>query len=287
MHRKALAGMVLVIVALLLIIFSMTMPWYKIEMETVVDMEIDAVDLSMDGKFNFYLDRTETSFLNTTETTYYNEVDNQTSESLEVFKTTQLMVYMGLVGCIVGILGAALVMVEKTSAKVGAVLVLIALILAILAPIYIMFMLPGAFDKDFEQSGGASEVLPSGISQSFFGSERSESDEGDFTLTTEYTWGGGLGWIFSLISVIILIIAMSLAGRAKKVDERIEEPEPQPRQAQQQPVSKQPATPSKKAPPPRRTTPPSKPATPPPSKPSTPPSSEPSTPPPPPPPPPA
>jgi hypothetical protein len=281
MQRKALVGMVLVIVALLLIVLSMIMlPWYKIE------IEVGSSGFSMDSEVNYYLDHVEMSILNTTQTIDYDDAGNETSESLEVFETTKIMVYMGLIGCIIGIIGSALVMVEKLSAKVGAIIVLIALILAILAPIYFMFMLPGAFEKDFEESGGSSGVLPSGIGKSFFGSERSESDEGGFTMTTEYRWGGGLGWILSFIAIIILIIAMALVGRAKQVTEWVAEPEPAPQQTYQQPVTQPPPAAKQKAPPPRRSTPPSKPSTPPPTEPATPPPSEPSTPPPPPPPPP-
>ncbi len=259
--------MILVIVALLLMAMSMVMPWYTIKAKASMS------GVSSEVEINYYLDRSEIKALGETQTFDYDDESAEKSEALNVFRTTRLFVLLGLVGCILGLAGAILVMTEKMSNKVGAIFVLIALILALLAPFYMMFMLPGAFKADFDEAGGASEVLPSGMSESFFGSQE-QSISG---VSTEYSWGGGIGWIFALIAFFIILIALILVGRSS--------PAPLPMAPTQQPY--QPVTQPAYQPPQQQ--PPAQqhytPQQPPPSQPPSPPPQEPSYPPPPPPPP--
>jgi hypothetical protein len=258
--------MILVIVALILIAMSMVMPWYSLKVKASMS------GVSSEMEMNWYLDRSEMTALGETQTSSYVDVEGD-SEALNVFKTTQLFVYLGLVGCILGLVGAILVMTEKMSNKIGAVFVCIALILVLLAPFYLMFMFPGAVKNDLDDAGGASDVLPSGMSESFFGSQE-QSISG---VSTEYSWGGGIGWIFALIAFFLILIALIMVGRSSPAPLPMAPTQPAPQQAyqpayqppqSQQPPAQQPYTPQQ----------------PPPSQPPSPPPQEPSYPPPPPPP---
>jgi hypothetical protein len=224
--------------------------------------------VSSEMEMNWYLDHSEIKVLEETQTSSYDDIGDE-SEAINVFKTTQLFVYLGLVGCILGLIGAIMVMAEKMSNKVGAIMVLIALILVLLAPFYMMFMFPGAVKKDLEDSGGASDVLPGGMSESFFGSQE-QSISG---VSTEYSWGGGIGWIFALIAFFIILIALIMVGRSSAPlpmapAQYGTQPGYQPQPEYQPPPDQQPYTPQQ----------------PPPSQPPSPPPQEPSYPPPPPPP---
>jgi hypothetical protein len=258
--------MILVIVALLLIAMSMVMPWYSLKVKASMS------GVSSEMEMNWYLDHSEITALEETQTFDYDDESADESEVLNAFRTTQTFVYLGLIGCILGLVGAILVMAEKMSNKIGAVLVLIALILVLLAPFYLMFMLPGAVKTDFDEAGGASEVLPSGMSESFFGSQE-QSISG---VSTEYSWGGGIGWIFSFIAFVLILIALIMVGRSSPAPLPMAPTQQAPQQAyqpayqppEQQPPAQQPYTPQQ----------------PPPSQPPSPPPQDPSYPPPPPPP---
>jgi hypothetical protein len=239
--------MILVIVALIMIVMAMVMPWYSIK------AKVSASGISSEAEFNYFLDHSEMKVLDETQTTDYDDDNIGESEALNVFKTTQIFVYLGLVGCIMGLIGAVLVMTEKMSNKIGSILVIVALILAILAPVYMMLMLPGAFNADLEDSGGASGVLPSGITESFFGSQE-QSESG---VSTEYSWGGSTGWLLAFIAAIMLIVALILVGRSSPEPLPMAPMQPGPQAPYQPQYSEQPYTPQ--GPPPQQ--PPSQPPT--------------------------
>jgi uncharacterized membrane protein len=266
MQRRALIGFILVIVSLVLIGISLVMPWYTIKMEA------GAMGVSTEADINYYLDHAESNVLETTETINYDDEGIKDAASTNVFKTTQIMVFLGLIGCILGLVGAALVMTDKMNSKVGAMLVLVAFILALLAPIYIMVALPGAYQEEVDEAGGSVEFLPEGMGKSFFGSEESSTDVGGFDMTTKYSWGGGTGWIFALIAFILLLVALLMVAGSKPAIAPAPQPQPQPTYTQ--PAYQQPQQPQQYPP-----------QTPPPTQPTTPPPTQPTTPPPPPPPP--
>lgn len=238
MQRKALIGMILVLVALIMVGISFVMPWYSFS------AEISSTGVSSEISADYYLDHAEMEALGETESMDYEDMED--SETLDVFNTTRIMVILGIVGCIIGLIGAAMVMMEKMGNKLGAVLVLIALILALLAPIYIMFALPAAFKNEM---GDVEEVegLSSGMGDSFFGSESSSTDlGGGISMSTEFSWGGGTGWFMALIGFILLIVALIMVLKAETAPAAQSQPEPQP--AYQQPT--QPPSPPPRVPPP-------------------------------------
>jgi hypothetical protein len=178
---------------------------------------------------NYYLDSFEFTMFDETTTYDYEDEWWEGSEVLGVFRITGILFYLSLVGVIIGLVGAALVMTQKMNNKVGAIFVLIALILALMAPFYLMFMLPGAFENEFEEFG-SDGYLPTCITKGFFGSEE-KNMEG---VHSEYSWGGGMGWFFALIAFVLILIALLLVGMSS--------PRPIPI-APQQPPAQQPYPP--------------------------------------------
>lgn len=82
--------------------------------------------------------------------------------------------------------------------KIASVLLLIGLILAIVAPIYLMISRPNAVSEVGHTGFGGNEE------ESFFG--RHSPDNGYH----EYRWGGGIGWFMSLGAGILLLISLIL-----------------------------------------------------------------------------
>jgi hypothetical protein len=223
MQKKALVGMVLVLVALVLMGISLAMPWYKWEMKMSSGGESET-----SGNY-FYLDHLETDFAGLTNEVSYDEEGMENSSFVDTFETTQTMVYVGVVGCIIGMVGATLVMVQKMNRSIGAILVLIAVVLTILAPFYLMVSLPGSFKEDF------GSYLPNEkIGTDFSGSEKNETDLLGVTFTQELSWGGDTGWFLPIIAMALCVLAMILVSVSKPaiVPFAVQEPLPAPMAAQ-------------------------------------------------------
>lgn len=205
MQKKALVGLLLVLLSLILIITSLRLPWYKIEVKAGEEGAIYTSDLE------FYLDHAKSSMLGMTSEFNYDEENLGDMNYVQTFQTTQTIVFVGIAGCIIGMMGAALVMIGKIGAKIGAMLVLLAIILTLMAPLYLMLALPDAFEKDFQVDEGddpESDVVFNRMGNEFFGSEEYES----YGIPNEVSWGGSSGWFISIIAMIMCIIAIILVA---------------------------------------------------------------------------
>jgi ABC-type phosphate/phosphonate transport system permease subunit len=146
MQGKALIASVLVIMALVFCGISLMAPWYTINEET------SSGSYSFKTNFVFYFDHVEFSYLGSTSDIDYDDAIYEKSSFPNTLRTTQTLVFIAMIGCVFGIIGAALVTFEKFSRNLGVICVLIALILCLIAPMYLMFALPGSFQKDFADS---------------------------------------------------------------------------------------------------------------------------------------
>lgn len=275
MQGKALGGMILVLVAMIMIGLALFMPWY------VVKMEMSAMGMSLDAETEYYLDHAEVSGMGMSEEMSYDNESIEDFNFIKTFQFTQILAILGVIGCIIGLIGAALVVVEKISSKVGAVLVLIAVILSLMAPFYLMFALPAAYKEDFEESGeDGAEIagISEGMGENFFGSEKQETGEEPFSMSLEVTWGGSSGWFLALFAMIMCIIGMIFVAISKPVPKPAYPAQPAPITAYTYPVAQppqayapQPVAPTPRSQPPPQVPPPvSRPPPPPPRAPTTP-----------------
>lgn len=217
MQKKALVGMIFVLVALIMIALSLMMPWYMIEDEHTAN------GAGYTNKMEYYLDHITLSSgtSNVSIEVSYDEEGAQDQEFVKTFQTTQLFVYLGIIGCIIGMIGAALVMVGKVSHKAGAVMVLLAVILSLIAPMYLMFSLPAAFKEDYEDP-----EIKETIGKDFFGSTEHTEDYGFINETVKSSWGGTTGWFLGIIAMVMCIIALVLVAKAKPAAEPAPPAEP-------------------------------------------------------------
>jgi hypothetical protein len=193
MERKALIGVIFIIVAMVLLVAAFTAPWFRIESETKF------LTTSFDSYADFHLDHLKIEYLGITTNLNYEDEGNPDSKTIQTFLTTRIIAIVGMIGCAIGLLGALLVTFEKIGSKMGALMIFIAIILILLAPLYLMFTLPSAFEEDFE--GGPVFTYDSNrLATDFIGIEKE-----DFT---ETSWGPSAGWIFSIMAVVLCIGAL-------------------------------------------------------------------------------
>lgn len=205
MQKKALVGMVLVLVALIMIGLSLTMPWYSVEFTVKGYGKPDTITV------DYYLDHRDSNLMNTTTTDNYDEEGLGNLTYVSTFETTQMLVYLGILGCVIGMIGASIVMVGKMNHKIGAMLILVAVIFSLIAPLYLMSSLPGAFNEDF----GDDETFPDNVGTDFFGTQKLEDDLPFSNVTYEYTWGGSTGWFLPIIATVLCVIALILVATSK------------------------------------------------------------------------
>ncbi len=189
MKKMAMIGGILAVIALILLVVAMfAMPWYNISGETNDGDQYDE---------DYYLDKVELKGPDDSDSTDYDdETVDKDNKIVSAFELTEIFGYIGLVGTILGIIGAFTVGFDILPKKIGAFLVIIGLVIAVIAPVYLMISLPGAFDEE----GGYLVSEDKGPSKSFFGSKSTD--------TMDYSWGGGLGWYMSIGSVIALLISV-------------------------------------------------------------------------------
>lgn len=203
MQKRALVGTIFVLVALFMFGLSLIVPWYYSE------VKMSGLGISESINIDYYLDHAYAEVPGDSEELSY---DNETAEDyhwVQTFKTTQILAFLGVLGCFIGLIGATMVTSEKLNSKAGAVLVLLAVILSLIAPLYLMFTLPNAFEKDAEEETGA--ILSEDMRRDFFGSGTEEL----MGMNMEASWGGSTGWFLTIFAAIICIMALIFVAISK------------------------------------------------------------------------
>ncbi len=208
MEKKAMVGAVMAIIAVILIGVTFALPWYTMTMKGNVS------GMGTTTEQDYYLDHATAKVGNTTMSESYSNKSMQDSipNTVNTFKTTQILDIVSLVFVIIGFIGALLFAIGKLGKGVAVALVVIGFILSIIAPIYLMTALPPAIKKD---SKGSLPVKEMG--ESFFGEKKISM----FGATVTVTWGGGLGWWLAIIGMIFMLIALILVLLAKKAQASI------------------------------------------------------------------
>ncbi len=227
MGKKMLAG-IIAVVAVVMLVFSMSMPWY-----TVGEEYRDEEDPSEDRvrTWRVYLSLLPQS------SDSEREQDNTTT----TLTITSWMATAGTAASMVSLLfiGMAATSDKKSYVKIGSIFLIVGLIFAILAPLFFMVSFPRAILND--QYDGDKDNLPEDQdtpAESFFGSETSERWGGR---EVKESWGGGIGWFMSIIGGIILIpsLILVLLGGKKSQPTMRGSPYTQPQQRYQQPQQEQ------------------------------------------------
>lgn len=189
MNTTSRAGVVFAAIAVMLLIFSLSLPWWTTHSE----------EPKYEGEgIREYSTRMPPFLLNPSQSSEY-DVDNTTT----TIRTTSWISTTGMIASTLSLLflGMTISADDKRYKNIGSLLLLVGIIFALLAPIFLMGFYPGAVKNDRYGEDGE---LPDHDSpaKSFFGSYT----EGE----TEQSWGGGTGWFFSIAGAVLLIVSLVL-----------------------------------------------------------------------------
>ncbi len=228
MNTKTKIGLGLTIIAVFLLIISFSMPWYTYETDNFQEHEGDIIQKDEEINRVFINQGRQSS-------NYDNVEPNNRTTTVD---NTVLMSRIGLMSAIFSVffVGIAAYSDENKFSKLGAVLIVVGIIFSIIAPLYLMTSLPDALKKDrySEDEDLPDHDLPA---KSFFGSYENTTEEydgyyGTIEKHTDEEWGGGFGWYISIISGVLLAVALILVilgGKKPKHYESSESDEQYPR----------------------------------------------------------
>jgi hypothetical protein len=188
----------------ILLIASLFGPWYFYHL----DYSSDYLDVDGEQNADFYFDKvevkteggsgweSETLFEKTTK--YTDEEFEDNKEFIGAMSTTQILVIVAIIFCLIGMIGMALFVFDKiplSALKIVFVLAILALIFTLLPAIYLMNTLPGAMEND-------KIYFNEDQTNDFFGDE-TDSNGGK----VEESWGAGWGWWAAMVAGILFIVA--------------------------------------------------------------------------------
>jgi preprotein translocase subunit SecG/multisubunit Na+/H+ antiporter MnhG subunit len=207
--KKSKLPLLVTIFAVLGVVFmgmSLIMPWYsvKYDMSGVGTSEGTYSFSGVDTKVDITMAGQKISSSNHTAWGDMNNVDKTKS----LYGTTQLLVILGLVMCILLLVGGVMLMKGPEKKMLVTIFGVLALVFTLLAPVVLMAMHPGAVKEDTKSASGT-DPTGNGPFASFTGST-------DSTLMGKMTWGPAIGWIMALLGFIFALLGFVLVLLVKK-----------------------------------------------------------------------
>lgn len=199
MNRKALIGSIFCLVAIILIVISMFMPWYQIR-NTRYD---NGVEYRIDSRFESTTVTEIDGEHSTTETGYFEEFTGFNS----AMENSRFTLILGLLMMIFSLISIVLYVKEKLEKKYVATILTLSIVLVLISPVYLAFQLPGAIEEDMKEGNYISGISEDKMGDSFSGTVSNEENG-------ETRWGGGVGWLIAFIafgtSVCSLLAVLSM-----------------------------------------------------------------------------
>jgi len=196
MKKRAMIGAGLAVAVILILVFSFYTPWYNYNTEGPTE-EDEVISIERD----FYLNEMEVTENRESETLDYDE--EGLNEINSMFRYTEILVMIAVVGSILGLLGAIFVGLDMIKPKIGGTLAIIGIIFALTAPFYMWWSLADAFENDMETD----EVGPH-RGRSYFMGRGTIGEE-------ERSWGPGIGWFLAIAAGILNMFVSNFTKTAK------------------------------------------------------------------------
>lgn len=222
MKRGMLAGALALIGAILLIV-SVFLAWYTVSISA--SETVGSVTISTTGNENFLPGSSFQEQLScsgspdcpgsTTNTTSYS------SDHLNATGTVYMVTeYVLIGGFVLGLLGAILVfgggMMGRTKWMMpGMLLIVLALLMALVAPLYVLGAGPGAFSSD---TPAAERANATGPWSSFVGSCSASASciTGSSSTNGSANWGPGAGWYLGLVAFVLFLLSLIFLLRDRR-----------------------------------------------------------------------
>lgn len=122
-------------------------------------------------------------------------------------------------GLILGLLGFIFAFMARKNQKMvrwAMIFLVLAMLLAIVAPIAQLAAQPGAIHSDISNNKGSTSS--DGPWNTYFGSNSSSQTFGGTTVTTDESWGANTGWYLSIGAFVVFLVAAILLMRSRKGD---------------------------------------------------------------------
>ncbi len=183
MEKKVLVGLVLSLIVVVLLGVALVGPWYSMKMEGGgIEVKADAT-----------LTETKAEALGVTATTKWSDEDapeNQAKLYTNVYYIMIVTLVVAIISLICLILsGIGKLGIKIAGIKIGAILLLLTMIFAIVAPAYFAAAVPGAMHED-----------DATWDKGFMGSEEEAG--------VKTTWSPGYGWYFAVVAFVLALIGM-------------------------------------------------------------------------------
>ena len=195
-------GAVFGLVGIVLVAASFVGPWWTLSVSvSVVGINVDA-----DADFGLFGATSHTTTLAGSSTATVNYSDNPNIGS--VFRLAMIFMVLGagFGGLMIAL--SALSGARPNLRKFSALMGVLAFVLALLGPLYVMTALPAAVNQ--ESGGGTTTGF---AIDGFFGSESVSL----FGNTVAISYAGGWGWYLALVGAIVLLVGAVASLRATKV----------------------------------------------------------------------
>ncbi len=206
------------VVAMLLVSITMFMPWYNLTMRVNIPGEQGGNEQNQ----NYYLDRVEVH--NSESPDHTHKWDDPPADLQDIpggqeswrdwsntFGNTEVMTWVALALIIVFIVASIALGISSHSTKPAAVIAIVASVVALIAPMYLMLKTPGNMEERAKWGGEyfEHEVSPN-PGDSFFGSTEAETSQYGISYTLHMSWGGDTGWFLALGAFVCMLIASIL-----------------------------------------------------------------------------
>ncbi len=241
MDKKAFLGLMFCLGAVILIIISVSMPWYQFRAEGSGSIDLGSIRIESDVDAHF--DRLKTETVTTVEmgdsSTQNRDTDIDDYEELPAVKgvlnNTRVILVLGLLILIMGILGVIMKMAEKMDKNIVGIILVVGCVLILLAPIYLMVELPSAIGEDLEE---LDDVAIDKMSREFSGSDERRREFLGVVTEVKTRWGGGPGWYLAFFAAGLAVMgAVALfLSEPRRYSAPISNSEPLPRRRVKRPA---------------------------------------------------
>lgn len=201
--RGRLIAAVIILVGAILLIAGLIMPWYTYKTSSS----------GLSETINFYPGMPSTNGTIQYQCSGIPTCPPQTSYSARDLNNTGMVAetgfYLLIVGIILGVIAAILGVASRGNPRRanGAVpLAVVALILALVAPVLFVVALPPAIGKDTPNHPA------NGPWSSFIGSNSTT----EFGISVTTSWGPAVGWYLAIASFVILLVGVVLLARYRR-----------------------------------------------------------------------
>ncbi|MGM0510378.1 MAG: hypothetical protein ACQESD_04540 [Thermoplasmatota archaeon] len=195
--KKSLIGLAFVVLALILLCLSVFLPWYSVHIKS--ESRGYYTDMNMEFDYYAYFDHWEVVTENNGNTNEDMDKYDDGSDIKGVFGLTRILAVIAIIATILGVVGLILLRDGKLDKKIVSIIIILAFIFSLLAPLYLMTSLPGALENQNVNYAGTGDD----ITEKFFGSDEASSDFYEYESDTKVRWGGDLSWFLVIAAAAL------------------------------------------------------------------------------------